>query len=226
MLSYTIDYAIFIFHPDDITTLRGDNGLSVRNNVILELGIFIGRLGMYRCFIAKPRGIDIQIPSDLHGLTITEYNPSRSDNNLDAGVSTSAKEITNTIMKDDDNSSRELHQVKLKLENLNTSINKTGLLILNFLSDQSLRSPCGVSFSVITDFISKNYECGNDAHIQMLKLLRCELIKQWEVSDDDMDGQHYFYGVTIQGLELAMENPIHIELETKQHNAGWGNSQF
>lgn len=40
------DYGIFIFSPDDITKLRDKAVLTVRDNVIFELGLFIGKLGI------------------------------------------------------------------------------------------------------------------------------------------------------------------------------------
>jgi len=83
------DFAIFIFNPDDITKLRGVDYPTVRDNVIFELGLFIGKFNTRKkVFILKPRSIkDIHLPSDLTGVTIGEYDDSRLDGNIQAIVS-------------------------------------------------------------------------------------------------------------------------------------------
>lgn len=69
------DFSIFVFSPSDVTTIRDQQFATVRDNVILELGMFIGRYGKDRNFIVAPRGVpDLRIPSDLLGLTLAEYD--------------------------------------------------------------------------------------------------------------------------------------------------------
>src|SRR5699024_8654437 len=61
--SYTSNYAIALLSPDDILN---DGSKRSRQNVILEAGYFIGRLGKERVRLLK-KG-DIEIPSDLQGI--------------------------------------------------------------------------------------------------------------------------------------------------------------
>jgi predicted nucleotide-binding protein len=49
------DYGIFVFHPDDKTTIRGNTYSVVRDNVLFELGLFIGALGIEKCFVMIPK---------------------------------------------------------------------------------------------------------------------------------------------------------------------------
>lgn len=43
-------------------------------------------MGKERCFIVKPRNVDLHLPTDLLGLTPADYNGERSDGNLEAAV--------------------------------------------------------------------------------------------------------------------------------------------
>lgn len=67
------DFAAFVFGPDDTTISRRDLYDSPRDNVVFELGLFMGRVGRERAFLIKEQNTDIKIPSDLLGLTPITY---------------------------------------------------------------------------------------------------------------------------------------------------------
>lgn len=67
--SINSNYAIGLLSPDDKLE---DGSTRARQNVILEIGYFIGRLGKERVRILK-KG-DIEIPSDLHGILYENYD--------------------------------------------------------------------------------------------------------------------------------------------------------
>ena len=74
------DFAIFVCSLDDVSTMRGNAYAVVRDNVIFELGMFIGHIGIDRTFLLVPSdATDIHLPSDLSGLTYGEYPSSRRD---------------------------------------------------------------------------------------------------------------------------------------------------
>lgn len=74
------DFAIFVFSHDDITTIRSKETVTIRDNVIFETGLFIGRLGRKRVFMVTPRGSsDLHLPTDLLGIMIGNYDSTRSD---------------------------------------------------------------------------------------------------------------------------------------------------
>lgn len=67
------DFAIAIAHADDLTVSRGKDWPSARDNVIFELGLFMGRLGRNRAILMEPREDKVKLPSDLAGVTTIPY---------------------------------------------------------------------------------------------------------------------------------------------------------
>ena len=68
-----VDFAVLVLTADDVTFSRRGKVPSPRDNVVFELGLFIGAIGRKRVLILKPRGVDIKIPSDLFGVTCIPY---------------------------------------------------------------------------------------------------------------------------------------------------------
>ena len=74
-----VDFAVFVMTPDDILTKRGETKPVARDNVLFELGLFVGRLGLERTYIVMPRGSNLGLPTDLHGVTVVTYRPRPTD---------------------------------------------------------------------------------------------------------------------------------------------------
>lgn len=92
------DFGIFIFSPDDIADIRGETRHVVRDNVLFELGLFIGAIGVERCFIVAPRGApSLRMPSDLLGLTPITFAADRNDGRLHAALGPASHEIKQAI---------------------------------------------------------------------------------------------------------------------------------
>lgn len=87
------DFGIFVFSPDDETKMRGSVLETVRDNVLFELGLFIGKLGKRRCFIVVPDNIDLHIPSDLVGVTPAKYSGKRDKSEIAAALGPACHEI-------------------------------------------------------------------------------------------------------------------------------------
>jgi hypothetical protein len=66
------DFGVFVMDPLDTAVSRGEKKSIARDNVIFELGMFIGRLGLDRAFVVKPKGRDLSLPSDLNGVTLVD----------------------------------------------------------------------------------------------------------------------------------------------------------
>jgi predicted nucleotide-binding protein len=67
------DFAVAIAHADDFIESREEMWPAPRDNVIFELGLFMGRLGKARAILMEPRGKDVKLPSDLTGITTIPY---------------------------------------------------------------------------------------------------------------------------------------------------------
>lgn len=93
------DFGIFVFSADDKLVTRDSEKTTVRDNVIFEIGLFVGRLGRHSNFIVKPRSLDLHIPSDLFGLTLADYDDLRGDKNLDAALGASCTKIERQILE-------------------------------------------------------------------------------------------------------------------------------
>ena len=94
------DFGLFILSPDDITAIRDTSNPTVRDNVIFELGLFAGRLGIERCFLVVPNGVDdLHLPSDLTGLTPAQFDPNRQDGNLIAALGPACNRVRRTVAK-------------------------------------------------------------------------------------------------------------------------------
>ena len=67
------DFGLAIMQGDDIINTRGIEHSVPRDNVVFELGLFMGHLTRSRTLLALPRGTEIKVASDLNGLTPLEY---------------------------------------------------------------------------------------------------------------------------------------------------------
>jgi predicted nucleotide-binding protein len=66
-------FAVFVLGPDDVIQTDEGGVYVPRDNVVFELGLFLGRIGRRRSYMLKPDGINIRLPSDLSGVTWAQY---------------------------------------------------------------------------------------------------------------------------------------------------------
>ena len=93
------DLGVFVISPDDHATIRGTQAPVVRDNVLFELGLFVGRLGRDRSIFLIPKGTDLHLPSDLHGVIAVSFEPKRADGNVNAALGPAANRIRNSLTK-------------------------------------------------------------------------------------------------------------------------------
>lgn len=102
------DFGVFVFAPDDIVTIRQHRQKAVRDNIILELGMFIGRLGKERSFIVRPKGEEMRLPTDLLGVITAKYDGERAKSKPVAALKSACNQIADAIAREHRNKSKEL----------------------------------------------------------------------------------------------------------------------
>ena len=82
--SQEADFAVLVVTPDDITISRNKKKSAPRDNVVFELGLFMGCLGRTRCFIVNEERSDLKLPTDLLGVHLATFSRSAGQELRDA----------------------------------------------------------------------------------------------------------------------------------------------
>lgn len=92
------DFAALVLTPDDLIESRGQQSNSARDNVLFELGLFMGSLGQEQTFVVFNRSANLKLPSDLAGVTMATYNI-HSSGNLTSSLGAASSQIEEAIKK-------------------------------------------------------------------------------------------------------------------------------
>ncbi len=93
-------FGIFVLAPDDYIEIRNQPFLIPRDNVILEMGMFIAGVGRENTFFVFPRdtpGYTLRLPTDLEGVTGASYPANLYGDNITQKVSGACVKIKNAI---------------------------------------------------------------------------------------------------------------------------------
>jgi hypothetical protein len=101
------DFALLVVTPDDFVRTRDVEVFGPRDNVLFELGLFMGHLGRSRTFLLHQAGA-VKLPTDLSGMTAATYDWPRDDQNHQGAVAAACDMIRRAI--------RELGVTKAKAE--------------------------------------------------------------------------------------------------------------
>jgi len=97
--AWTSDFGIFVLTPHDQVKIRGKDFAAPRDNVLFELGVFVGRLERNRNMLVipqrQPHDPATRIPTDLEGWILCKYDPNQS--NLKAAVAPVCERIRDHI---------------------------------------------------------------------------------------------------------------------------------
>lgn len=89
MASY-FDFGVFVATADDLTLKNGQIVIEPRDNVILEMALFLGALGRHKSFLLVEA--DIELPSDFKGIYMSRFR-----NTDESTIQTACKECESKI---------------------------------------------------------------------------------------------------------------------------------
>lgn len=121
------DFAVLVLTPDDLVTSRDVESFGPRDNVLFELGLFMGRLGRLRTFIVHQSVADLKIPSDLSGVATATYEWPRGDENHVAAVGVACDKIRRVIRElgvSDAKVGKEIRDLKSRQETTESRISE------------------------------------------------------------------------------------------------------
>ncbi len=87
------DFAVFILSADDLVIKKKQKGNAPRDNVLFELGLFMGRLGRERTFFVHCKDDELLLPTDLAGVTSASYLPPSEPRYIHAALSAAVSPI-------------------------------------------------------------------------------------------------------------------------------------
>lgn len=92
------DFAILVLTGEDFLESRGAKYQAPRDNIVFELGLFTGRIGIARTFVVYDKSVMPKIPTDFHGITFADFEI-HSDNDYTASLGPACYLIKNKIAK-------------------------------------------------------------------------------------------------------------------------------
>lgn len=136
------DFAILMFTPDDLVNSRAISAFGPRDNVIFELGLFMGYLGRSRTFILYQADESLKMPTDLSGVTMATYEWPRADRNYKAAVAAACDSIREMICAlgvSETKTGRVIRDLKSRQEEQGQEIKLLRFFIANFIGTYELK---------------------------------------------------------------------------------------
>lgn len=87
------DYGVLVATKDDVAKIRDAEHFVPRDNVMLEMGMFLGSLGLTRAFLLVEE--HNKLPTDYNGVTVPYFNKEK-DGSLDNAISDIVSAIKKT----------------------------------------------------------------------------------------------------------------------------------
>ncbi|RWX53800.1 TIR domain-containing protein [Photobacterium chitinilyticum] len=218
-----IDFAIFIFSPDDLAVMRAREKYVVRDNVVFELGLFIGAIGKSRCFIVKPRNVELHFPSDLLGITPTDFDANRSDNDLASSLNYAATNIKRSfnqqgLMSNAADTEKPRIDVNAQLADLLD----IDIIVMSALLESTNTDVDGCSSWDLYNRLNQFDLSSAQINLAIIKLVRAGMIEK--LNSSDFNGNEYFsFSLTEYGIDVCLTNQQKIETlyKPKQRQADW-----
>ncbi len=204
------DFALFVFQPDDLTLIRSKAEPMVRDNVLFEMGIFIGTLGRERVFLLKPSHETLCLPTDLAGLIYLGYEANRTDQNLEAATNPACSKIKKCIKERGALNFGNFSKTNKQSVNFpEYELDEIDYIFLQKCSASHTSHPEGLTFESLS-FSINNRKKEDAIRKSALKLHRMKCIDlSIEVEDFDINDpprQEYYYTITEIGIDLLLKH--------------------
>lgn len=210
-----VDFAVFIFSPDDMISMRGKETKVVRDNVIFELGLFIGTIGKARCYIVKPRNVELHFPTDLLGLTTADYESERSDRDLSSALNLACILIKREIAK---HGLLDIVSSGAKETTIKESVHTFTEIDFLFLA-KLLRTHTANSEGFTLWDIQQNLNVQESfVDLASIKLERMGFLQKRNRSDYNGYHEYYSYSITQDGIDYLLKNEEKLHAIPKNTN--------
>lgn len=224
--SENVDFALFVFSPDDIVTMRGESQSSVRDNVLFELGLFIGAIGKDRCFILRPRNEELYIATDLAGINTYDFDPVREDKNMNNAVNAACVRLSGQMEETGRITKTPSSPDKVLTANVTSkeyTLKDSHLRMLAELVSTHTRNVEGMYF---WDLENKGLPYSEPKlHMGLIQLMRSGYIEKLIV-DHEHGGSDYAYKITNNGIEYLLDNEDRLdEIERMERQQNYGGFQ-
>ena len=93
-------FAVLVASPDDEVFKRGESSAAMRDNLLVEFGMFVGAIGRTRTFLVCPNDPELDLPSDLAGIIQAKYDAeraSRGSGECAAAVQVACQQIRDAV---------------------------------------------------------------------------------------------------------------------------------
>lgn len=156
------DFGIFVLGADDLARIRGAEMRVARDNVVFELGLFIGRLGRDRTFVLVPKAAPgFHLPTDLLGVgTATFELPSRPDR-LQAALGPACHDVRVAI-----------HKYRALSTALASSTQDAGLLLRVLVPEAEQRHLLNIADGKTKGYKGGGSLCSELRHLRSIGLIR------------------------------------------------------
>lgn len=91
------DFAVLVLTPDDLLIKGSDQGHVPRDNVMFELGLFLGALGRSRTFAICSDSPSLRLSSDLAGITVARFGHHDAARDVTAAIGPACFELRKVI---------------------------------------------------------------------------------------------------------------------------------
>lgn len=200
-----VDFALFIFAPDDIVTLRKKSEHVVRDNVVFEMGLFVGAIGKSRSFILKPRDVDMHLPTDLLGMNFSDYDANRSDGDLVSATTRACSLIKSEIERQGLINQERLSGSKNIVANpASYKLKAQDLEVMAACLQSHTTDPVGLPFYKIANHFRGISEAL--LQISLIKLERMGYVSKVVETDQHEGYDFYAYSITEMGVDTLLQN--------------------